>query len=115
MAQGSFNPKNRFLGQKVCSVAHVQTHRQTDTKVNTEDTLSGFHNFSLHFIIKDRSKNIVVGASWRKGSESRTSIFRGWEHRVLAGSIGLHQEVIAEVVMAAHTPANRLLLHPAEV
>ena len=29
MSQGSFSPKNRFLGQKVCSVAR----RQTDTKV----------------------------------------------------------------------------------
>ena len=31
MSQGSFNPKIRFLGQKVCSVARLQTHRQTDT------------------------------------------------------------------------------------
>ena len=26
LAQGSFNPKIRFLGQKVCSVAHEHTH-----------------------------------------------------------------------------------------
>ena len=52
MSQGSFNPKNRFLGQNVCSVARVQTHRQTGTKVNTEDRVSGFF---LQPIIKDRS------------------------------------------------------------
>ena len=46
MSQGSFSPKIRFLGQKVCSVARSQTDRQTDTKVNTEDTLSGFQDFS---------------------------------------------------------------------
>ena len=59
MSQGSLDPKIRFIGQKVCSVARVhtdrQTHRQTDTKVNTEDTLSGFHEFFLQPIIKDRS------------------------------------------------------------
>merc|ERR1711923_578911 len=46
MSQGSFSPKIRFLGQKVSSVARTQTDRQTDTKVNTEDTLSGFQDFS---------------------------------------------------------------------
>ena len=35
--------------------ADTQTHRQTDTKVNTEDTLSGFQEFFLQPIIKDRS------------------------------------------------------------
>ena len=49
MSQGSFNPKNRFLCQKVCSFArghtYILTDRQTDTKVNTEDTLSGFQFF----------------------------------------------------------------------
>ena len=29
MSQGSFNPKIRILGQKVCSVAHVRTHTDT--------------------------------------------------------------------------------------
>ena len=33
----------------------IQTDRQTDTKVNTEDTLSGFQEFFLQPIIKDRS------------------------------------------------------------
>ena len=32
-----------------------QTDRQTDTKVNTEDTLSGFQEFFLQPIIKERS------------------------------------------------------------
>ena len=30
MSQGSFNPKIRFLGQKVCPVARVRTDGQTD-------------------------------------------------------------------------------------
>ena len=58
MSQGSFNPKIRFLGQKVCPVARVrtdgQTDGQTDTKVTTEGTLSGFQEFFLQPIIKDR-------------------------------------------------------------
>ena len=47
MSQGSLDPKIWFLGQKMCSVAHVQT----DTKVNTEDTLSrgsGFFPSTYH-------------------------------------------------------------------
>ena len=52
MSQGSLDPKIRFIGQKVCSVArvHTDTHtdRQTDMKVNTEDTLQGFRNFSFN-------------------------------------------------------------------
>ena len=47
MSQGSFNPKIRCLGQKVCPVARPQTHTdtQTHTKVTTEGTLSGFQDF----------------------------------------------------------------------
>ena len=60
MSQGSLNPKIRFLGQKMCSVARVrtdtQTHRHTHTKVTTEGTLSGFQEFFLQPIIKDRPK-----------------------------------------------------------
>ena len=56
MSQGSFNPKIRFLGQKVCPVARGQTDGQTDTKVTTEGTLSGFQEFFLQPIIKDRPK-----------------------------------------------------------
>ena len=59
MSQGSLNPKIRFLGQKVCSVACVHTHtlkeRHTNTKVNTEDTLSGFQEFFLQPFIKNCS------------------------------------------------------------
>ena len=58
MSQGSLNLKIRSLGRKVCSVARVQTDRRTDgqtgTKVNTEDTLSGFQEIFLQPIIKDR-------------------------------------------------------------
>ena len=49
MSQGSLNQKIRFLGQKMCSVAG-----QTDTNVTTVGTLSGFQEFFLQPIIKDR-------------------------------------------------------------
>ena len=58
MSQGSLAPKIRFMGQKVCSVARVHTDAQTNTKVNTEDTLSGFQEFFLQLIIKDRSDRV---------------------------------------------------------
>ena len=54
MSQGSLNPKIRFLDQKMCSLARGQTDGQTDTKVTTEGTLSGFQEFFLQPIIKDR-------------------------------------------------------------
>ena len=65
MSQESLDPKIWFIGPKVSSVARVQTDRhtdtqtdrQTDTKVNTEDTLSGFQEFFLQSIIKDRSND----------------------------------------------------------
>ena len=56
MSQGSFYPKISFLDQKVCLVARVRTDRRTHTKVNTEGTLSGFQDFFLQPIIKDRPK-----------------------------------------------------------
>ena len=63
MSLGSFNPKIRFLGQKVCPVARLQTHRHTDrqthTKVITVGTLSGFQEFFLQPIIKDRPNNMI--------------------------------------------------------
>ena len=55
MFQGSLDPKIRFLGQKVSACR--QTDRQTDTKVNNEDILSGFQEFFLQPIIKERSNN----------------------------------------------------------
>ena len=58
MSQGSFNPKIRFLHQKVCSLTHERTHRHTHMKVNTEDTLSGFQEFFLQPIFKDRPNNL---------------------------------------------------------
>ena len=60
MSQVSLNSKIRFLSQKVCPVARSQTDRHTD-RVTTEGTLSGFHDFFLQPIIKDRPKN---GKSW---------------------------------------------------
>ena len=53
MSQGSFNPKIRILVEKVCPVACLQTDRQTD-RVTTVGTLSGFQDFFLQPIIKDR-------------------------------------------------------------
>ena len=47
MSQGSPNPKIRFLGQKVCLVACVQTYRHTRAKVNKEDTQLGFQEVFL--------------------------------------------------------------------
>ena len=55
ISQGSFNPKIRFLGQNVWSVARGQTR----TKVNTEDTLSGFQECFLQPTIRDRSNNAL--------------------------------------------------------
>merc|ERR1711923_411027 len=54
MSQGSLNPKIRFLGQKMCPAARERTDGQTHTKVTTEGTLSGFQEFFLQPIIKDR-------------------------------------------------------------
>ena len=60
MSQGSLDPEKSVPRSKgvLCSLradTHTQTDRQTDTKVNTEDTLSGFQDFFFHPIIKDRS------------------------------------------------------------
>ena len=57
MSQVSLNSKIRFLSQKVCPVARSQTDRHTD-RVTTEGTLSGFQDFFLQPIIKDRPNNI---------------------------------------------------------
>ena len=48
MSQGSLNTKTRFLGQKVCPVACLQTYGQTDRQESEyiEDILSGFQDFS---------------------------------------------------------------------
>ena len=54
MSQGSLNPKIRFLGLKVSPVAHLRTDTQTHMKVTTEGTLSGFQEFFLQPVIKDR-------------------------------------------------------------
>ena len=51
VSQGSFHPKIRFLDQKVCSVARLQTHRHTDR--HTRKWLlwvpfQGFRSFSFN-------------------------------------------------------------------
>ena len=60
MSQGSIKPKIRFLGQKVYSETLMQTDSHTDMKMNTEDILSGFHEFFLQPIIKDWSNTNVL-------------------------------------------------------
>ena len=50
MSQGSLNLEIKFLGKKVYSVAHLHTHTQTDMKLNTEDTLSGFQDFFFNLL-----------------------------------------------------------------
>ena len=49
MSQGSLNPKIRFLGQMVCSVAREQTHTDTDTLTQTHTHLSEYrgHPFRI--------------------------------------------------------------------
>ena len=73
MAQGSFNPKNRFLGQKVCSVARGRMDTQTHTKLNTEDTLSGFStcSFDLSSRIGPIDRQIDRQAGWAIHYSSR--------------------------------------------
>ena len=53
-------PKIRFLGQKMCSVARERTDRQMHTKVTTVGTLSGFQEFFLPSIIKEWPKNFMT-------------------------------------------------------
>ena len=56
MFQGSLNQKIRFLGQKVSSVDRART----DSKVKTEDILSGFQDyFKLSFNLSSRSGPII--------------------------------------------------------
>ena len=62
MSQGSFNPKIRFLGQKVCPVARGQTDRR-------------FQEFFLQPIIKDQPKNTEDTRDGMR--ESRSGKFPG--------------------------------------
>ena len=51
MSQGSLDPKIRFIGQKVCSVARVQTDRHTDRQTRKwiqRTPFQGFRNFSFN-------------------------------------------------------------------
>ena len=75
MSQGSFNPKITLLGHKVYSVARRQTHRRTDrqthTKVTTVGTLSGFQEFLLQPIIKDRPNDQNTHFQQQKTNKQR--------------------------------------------
>ena len=64
MSQGSFSPKIRFLGQKVCSVARRQTDRQTDRQTRKwiqRTPFQGFRIFQIFLqpIIKERSNTVL--------------------------------------------------------
>ena len=72
MSQGSLQPKNRSLGQKVFSVVREQTYTQTDTQTYTQTwkwiqrtPFQCFRIFFLQPVIKDRSNKchspILVG------------------------------------------------------
>merc|ERR1711923_339838 len=55
-------PKNQIPSSKtVVSSSRTETHtdRQTHTKVNTEGTLSGFQDFFLQPITKDRLNTLI--------------------------------------------------------
>ena len=61
MSQGPLNPNISLLDPRMWSVAYARTHRQTDAqsdRVTTEGTLSGFKDFFLQSITKDRPNNI---------------------------------------------------------
>ena len=47
MSQGSLDPKIRFLGQKVCFVARVQTDTQTDTQTDRHESEYIGHPFRV--------------------------------------------------------------------
>ena len=64
-----------FLSRKVCPVDR-HTDRHTYTKVNPEDTLSGFRQFFLQHIIKDRS-NKVKEEGEEKGERGKGKIIKG--------------------------------------
>ena len=63
MSQGSFNPKFRFLGQKVCSVTCDQTH-ESEYRGNpffAPTTYQGSAEYDSwqHYYNKDYSSNMV--------------------------------------------------------
>ena len=60
MSQGSLDPKIRFIGQKVCSVARVQTHRHTDRHTDRHTRKTPFQNFrNFSFNLSSRNGPIT--------------------------------------------------------
>ena len=61
MSQGSFNTKIRFLGQKVCPVAHSRTDTHTQTEWLLRAPFQGFRIFSFNLIgPTDHSKHCIM-------------------------------------------------------
>ena len=66
------------MNQKVCSATRAHTHTKTDTKVDTEDTLSGFKEYFIQLIIKDQSNKKNNGQKKRMSDGTRTlNLHRG--------------------------------------
>ena len=63
MSQGSFSPKIRFLGQKVCSLARTQTDRRESENRGHPFRVSGFFKFS--FNLSSRSGPIRKQNHWK--------------------------------------------------
>ena len=77
MSQGSLDPKIRFLCQKVCSVARVQTDTQTRKWIQ-RTSFQGFRNFSFNLSSRIGSINIRLTTRQNISTVSmghQTSIF----------------------------------------
>ena len=114
MSQGSFNQNIWLLGQKMHAVArkHTDRHTNTDTNVNTEDTLSVFQEYFFQPIIKDRSYNCITKVNQFKVylQQILTSLpifgcghhLPSYQPRALLESYSTRPEAI-EVVMGSRT------------
>ena len=76
MSQGSLDPKIRFIGQKVCSVARVQTDTQTRKRIQMTP-FQGFRNVSFNL------SSMIGPINSQKDSHSRINTSDG--HYILSG------------------------------
>ena len=89
MSQVSLNSKIRFLSQKVCPVARSQTDIHTD-RVTTEGTLSGFQDFFLQPIIKDRRPNTHTPQAFFPSISPVSHIPEGTPFQSRGGALACH-------------------------